>query len=112
MMISCWCTPPCCHAKGRACTPSAIWSTWARHDQAVVEREDHGGRPVAKAELREHVADVGLDGALPEDQLVGDLAVAQSGPDQREHLALPRGEHVDLRSGAGGRRTVPVRREH
>ena len=57
-------------------------------DQAVVERENDGGGPVAEVELGEDVADVGLDGALAEYEVAGDLGVAQTSTDQREHLTL------------------------
>ena len=39
-----------------------------RGDELVVEREDHGGGPVAQVQLGEDMVDVGLDRALADEQ--------------------------------------------
>ena len=47
-------------------------------DEAVVEREDDRGGPVAQVELGEDVADVALDGRFAdEEQRLGDLGVGR-----------------------------------
>src|SRR3954452_11323562 len=84
----------------------------ARLNQAVVEREDDGGGPVADVELCEDVAEVGLDRALAEHQLGGDLGVAEPRSDEGEHLAFTLGEYVELGSRLGWLDACAVRREH
>jgi hypothetical protein len=80
-----------------------------RDDQPVVEGEDHRGGAIAQVELGEDVPDVGLHGALTQDRALGDLTVAESGPDQRQHVPLAWGEQVDLRRRPGARRRAPPR---
>src|SRR5262249_16643337 len=61
--------------------------------------------PRADVELAVDVAQVRLDGARAEDELVGDLAVRSPGGDERGDLALAGGER---RGGAGGRLAGPA----
>src|SRR5207253_2184220 len=68
-----------------------------RVHQTVIEGENHGRGPVTQVQLGEHPADVRLHRALTQVQGQGDLAAAQAGADQREHLALAAAQH-----GPGG----------
>src|SRR5206468_1200427 len=53
----------------------------------------HGGLgAVRDAELREDVADVGLDGLLGDAELAGDALVREAAGDEREDLLLAAGE--------------------
>ncbi len=54
--------------------------------------EHDGGGPVPHAELGEDVADVGLDRALADVELVADLGVGRPRADQLEDAPLPFGE--------------------
>ena len=54
-----------------------------------------GAAVVAEAELLEDLLDVGLDGALGDEQAGGDGPVREPLGDQREHLALAFGELVE-----------------
>src|SRR6185436_18774733 len=71
----------------------------ARHHEPALVGDHHELGAVARAELHEQPRDVGLRGERGDDELVGDLAVAEAGADEPEHLALARGELVQ-----GGRR--------
>jgi hypothetical protein len=54
-------------------------------------------RPVAEAQLREHVADMRLEGLLGDHEGVGDLGVGQPAGDQLEHFGLPGGQPFQRR---------------
>jgi hypothetical protein len=56
------------------------------------ECERAGLAPVAHAELGEDVADVELDGAGADEELVGDLLVGEALAEQRQNFALARGQ--------------------
>src|SRR5216684_5224538 len=58
---------------------------------------------VGKLELAEHGADVRLDGLGRDAELERDLLVEVAAGDELEHLALARGELVQLRVDLGGR---------
>src|SRR6478752_2160393 len=58
-------------------------------DQAQASRLGHCCRPGAAAELVADVCNMAVDGVLAEDQMLGDLPIAQPAGDEGEHLALP-----------------------
>src|SRR5690606_19321079 len=79
----------------------AAGSPTRAHEPGLVG-EDHRLGAVADVALGEHVAHVGLDGLLGEEESLGDLLVGQALGDQHEHLFLARGELLDRRRlGAG-----------
>src|SRR5262249_61748117 len=67
----------------------------AAADQAGLVGEDHRLDAVAQPELGQYPADVRFDRALAEVRPLGDLRIGQAAGDQREHLALARGEHFE-----------------
>lgn len=77
--------------------------------QPALVGEDHGGDPVADAELREDAPDMRLDRREAEKELVGYLVVGSSARDQPEDLALPTGQIGELRFA--GRRADACRGE-
>jgi hypothetical protein len=50
-----------------------------------------------KLQLAQHRRDVALDGLARDEQIAGDLLVGVTLGDQPQHLALPRGQLVELR---------------
>ena len=56
--------------------------------------------------LEVDVGDVALDGPRAEEELVGDLAIAQTGGNQLHHLGLARCQHTSR--AAGGRCAVQM----
>src|ERR1700729_2924475 len=60
----------------------------AGRDQPALVREDHGLHWVAESELGEQAGDVGLDRALADEQLGGQLGVALTARQHPQHLAL------------------------
>src|SRR5215472_8313891 len=60
----------------------------ARTHQAELVREDDRLHPVAQLQLVEDAGDVRLDGALADEEPVGDLRVREPRGDQRQHLPL------------------------
>ena len=64
-------------------------------DQALADRPQRGLRPRRQPQLREHVAHVGLDGAVADGQQPADVAVRPALGDQHEDLALAGGQRGD-----------------
>jgi hypothetical protein len=60
-----------------------------RRDQPGLVRDDDGLYPVADPQLGQDTTDVRLDGRLGELERVGQLGVAQTTAEQREHPAFP-----------------------
>jgi hypothetical protein len=85
-----------CVTSGRL--PARYWrlSGRAGGDHAGLVGEDHCLHSVAKAELREHVCNMGLDGPLADYEAGGDLGVRETASKQFEHLALPCCQFVEL----------------
>src|SRR5216683_901022 len=61
-------------------------------DQGRLVGEDDRLHAVAQPELGQHVADMGLDGRLADEQGQCDLGVAAAPREQHEHVPLPRGQ--------------------
>jgi hypothetical protein len=70
------------------------------HDAGLVG-QDHRVNAVAHAQLHEDPLHVGLDRGLLDHQLLGDLAVAEPARQQRQHVALARGQLAESRLLAG-----------
>jgi hypothetical protein len=59
------------------------WSSGSiRHYDAVLVSPDNNLDPIAQVELHEDATDMGLDGALLDDQVGGDFSIGQSLSDQ------------------------------
>src|SRR5215216_1776525 len=70
-----------------ACADSPLFNRMLR-DQAELLPDLHGLRPSLRRELVEQAARVSLHRVFAHEQLLGNLAVAQSGGDQLEDLEL------------------------
>src|SRR5216683_3464966 len=69
---------------------SCVWL--AGNDHPGLVGEDDRLHAVAQPELGQHVADMGLDGRLADEQGQCDLGVAAAPREQHEHVPLPRGQ--------------------
>jgi hypothetical protein len=79
-----------------------------RLDEPGVVREHDGLHAVAERELLEDVADVRAHRGIGNEELGGDLVVRGTSADEREHLALGRGERVDGARRASPRATIRI----
>jgi len=84
-----WSREACSAASGG---PGSCPSARSARGPQVARGERRRLGAVAKAQLLEHVSHVRLDRRLGDEQPLGDLAVAQAGAQQREHLVLALGE--------------------
>jgi DNA-directed RNA polymerase specialized sigma24 family protein len=83
------CPPREAYDIRRASTPRSDGSVRDRVSAFDCPRDLHAG---VNVELSEHVADVGLDGLLAQEQLAGDLGVGLAVDDQHGDLELALGE--------------------
>ena len=78
-------------------------------DESGLVGGDDGLYPVAAAQLRQDVADVGLDGGFAEEELAGDFAVGQAAGDLDEILGLPGGRGRVARAARPGEAAGRIR---
>src|SRR3712207_2752351 len=71
-------------------------------DEAAADGYPGGFGAVVGAELGEDLADVELDGALGDEEPLGDLLVAQPPRDEPEHLDLPGRQRLGVAPVAPG----------
>src|SRR4051795_6638595 len=87
-------------AQGRICAARAHpgkpphFSGVSGIDQTMADRVAGDRDAVLEAELDEDVGPVALDGLLADDELLGDLAARAAVRDQRDDLALARGQGI------------------
>ena len=72
-----------------------------RVHEAGLVRENDGLDAVAQLEFLQDVRDVGLDGPLADEELVGDLGVGQAAGEKFEDLELARGSSCSAAGGVG-----------
>ena len=70
-----------------------------RGDDARLVGQHHELGAVARVELRQQPAHVGLGGRVRHEELLGDLRVRQAAGDRGEHLALALGQRLELGRG-------------
>ena len=90
-------------SERRICGTRALGGCLLLSGEAVRTGQDRRARAVGYAELEEDVTHVVLDRALGDEEQIGDLAVREAVSDQRQHLALARGQRVF------GGRAMPAR---
>lgn len=70
--------------------PVGRYAVWA--DEPSLGGDRNSGRPRIRAKLGEDVDQVGLDGGLRDEELLGDLLVGQTFGDECQHFGLPGAE--------------------
>ncbi len=75
--------------RGRVAEAAGTGSHAGRGDQPLPDRDERRLGARGQLQLGQHVADVGARGALPDEQLRGDLPVRQPAGHQRQDRALP-----------------------
>src|SRR5262245_4888094 len=81
--------PPRLPESGPYSAPGQRWL-----DQAIAGCSGRRGSARRLVQLPQDVRNVPMDGVLADNELRGDLAVASSGGDEREHLVLAAGERA------------------